>query len=429
MTDTNKKKRSPLFTSYQRFIIALLAVLQFTVILDFMVLSPLSAILLEELDISTGQFGWVVSAYAFSAGASGLLASGFADKFDRKRILLFFYSGFIVGTFFCGIAPNYHMLLAARIVTGLFGGVIGAVIYAIITDLFPLEKRGRVMGFVQMAFASSQVFGIPFGLFLATHWGWHSPFLLIVALGVVVGGLMVWKLKPIDEHLELQLAHNAFVKMWNTLKNVRYLKGFSVTVFLATGGFMLMPFGAAFSVNNLGISLEVLPIVYMITGICSMIAGPIAGSLSDKYGKYRIFWMGSLFSGILIVIFCHLGVTPLWLVIVLNAAIFLGVTSRMVASQALNTAVPEARDRGAYMGINASVMQISGGFASALAGMIIVQKESGFLDHYNILGYVVGSTIVITIVLMNRINRMVSRKDGGAGTPGLSAISGSSGSV
>jgi hypothetical protein len=166
--------KEKIFSRYQVFMIAILAILQFTIVLDFMVLSPLGALLLEKLNINTSQFGWVVSAYAFSAGASGLLAAGFADKFDRKKLLLFFYTGFIIGTFLCALAPNYHMLLVARIVTGIFGGVIGSVSFAIITDLFKMEVRGRVMGFVQMAFAASQVLGLPIGLLLANRFGWHA---------------------------------------------------------------------------------------------------------------------------------------------------------------------------------------------------------------------------------------------------------------
>lgn len=169
----------PLFSGYEKFIIAILTVLQFTVILDFMVLSPLGAILMPALKISPQQFGWVVSAYAFSAGVSGLTAAGFADKFDRKKMLLVFYIGFIAGTLFCGMAPDYYTLLAARIVTGIFGGVISAICFAIVTDLFAMQVRGRVMGFLQMAFASSQVLGIPVGLYAANKFGWHSPFLIL----------------------------------------------------------------------------------------------------------------------------------------------------------------------------------------------------------------------------------------------------------
>src|SRR3954464_5674429 len=160
------------FTGYQQFVIAILAFLQFTIVLDFMILSPLGALLLQELHITTAQFGLVVSAYAFSAGASGLLAAGFADKFDRKKLLLFFYSGFVLGTLLCGIAPTYHFLFVARMVTGLFGGVIGSISFAIIADLFPFEARGKVMGFVMTAFSASQVLGIPLGLYLSNRWGW-----------------------------------------------------------------------------------------------------------------------------------------------------------------------------------------------------------------------------------------------------------------
>ena len=335
MKNTNK------FSRYQAFVIAVLAFLQFTIVLDFMVLSPLSAILLDELSITTSQFGLVVSAYAFSAGASGLLAAGFADKFDRKKLLLFFYTGFIIGTLLCGIAPNYEFLLMARIVTGLFGGVIGSIIYAIITDLFDFSSRGRVMGFVQMAFATSQILGMPFGIYLANKYGWHSPFILIVILSVVVIGLLVIYLKPINEHLALQVKQNAFKKMATTISNRTYLKGFMATTLLATGGFMLMPFGAAFSVNNLGISLESLPLVYMITGVFSMMSGPIAGKISDSVGKYKVFLFGSSLAIIVILIYCNLGITPITWVIVLSVVMFIGITSRMVASQALMTAVPE----------------------------------------------------------------------------------------
>ena len=184
MTKTNTEK---LFSGYQVFMMAILAIIQFTVVLDFMVLSPLGALLMEKLKVTTSQFGLVVSAYAFSAGASGLLAAGFADKFDRKKLLLFFYVGFMIGTVLCAIAPDFKFLLMARIVTGIFGGVISSVSFAIITDLFKMEVRGRVMGFVQMAFAASQVLGLPLGLVLANHFNWHAPFWMIAIFGSLVG--------------------------------------------------------------------------------------------------------------------------------------------------------------------------------------------------------------------------------------------------
>ena len=96
-----------IFSRYQKFVIAILAFLQFSIILDFMIISPLGAMVMPALHISPQQFGLAVSSYAFSAGASGLLAAGFADRFDRKRLLLFFYAGFILGTLLCALATTY----------------------------------------------------------------------------------------------------------------------------------------------------------------------------------------------------------------------------------------------------------------------------------------------------------------------------------
>src|SRR3954464_13028957 len=169
---TDKTAAIP-FTGYQKFVAGLLAFLQFAVILDFMVMSPLGAVIMPSLGISPARFGIVVSAYAFSAGLSGLLAAGFADRFDRKKLLLFFYAGFLCGTLWCGLARSFEAMLAARIVTGLFGGVIGLVLLAIATDLYAPNLRGRVMGIIQTAFSASQVMGIPVALYLSNHFNWH----------------------------------------------------------------------------------------------------------------------------------------------------------------------------------------------------------------------------------------------------------------
>lgn len=400
----------PTFTGYEKFIIALLATLQFTVVLDFMVLSPLGYILLDKLSITTSQFGLVVSAYAFSAGASGLLTAGFADKFDRKKLLLFFYVGFLVGTFFCGIAPTYHLLLAARVFTGIFGGVIGSISFAIITDLFAIDVRGRVMGFVQMAFASSQVLGIPIGLYLANKFSWHAPFLMIVALGLIVGVLIVTQMKPIDAHLKNPRKGNAFQHLAKTLARPDYLQGFAATALLATGGFMLMPFGTAFGVHNLGIAEGSLPTLYMVTGISMLVFSPMIGKLSDKTGKYKVFLMGSTVTCIMTLIYCNLSVTPLWIIIGLNVLLFVGITGRMISASALMTAVPDPQDRGAYMGINSSIQQIAGGLASLLAGFIVSETSTGFIENYPLLGDVVVFAVIVTALLMYRIHKYVAAK-------------------
>ena len=295
------------FSRYQSLLIALLAFVQFTVILDFMIMSPLGAIIMPALNITAGQFGVAVSAYAFSAGISGILAAGFADRFDRKRLLLFFYFGFTAGTALCALAPTYHVLLIGRIVAGLFGGVMGSIVLAIVTDLFALKLRGRVMGFVQTAFAASQVLGIPVGLFLSNHWNWHVAFGALVGLSIAAIAAISLVMRPVNAHLVLKQDNNAFQHLIATVGQPRYTLAFGVTTLLATGGFMLMPFGSAFTVHNLGIDIVHLPTIYLISGLFSIFTGPLVGRASDAFGKFPVFVFGSAVSVIMVLIYTHLG--------------------------------------------------------------------------------------------------------------------------
>jgi predicted MFS family arabinose efflux permease len=406
----------PSFTRYQKFVVALLAFLQFTVVLDFMILSPLGAMLLGELDLTPAQFGRVVSAYAFSAGTSGLLAAGFADRFDRRRFLLFFYVGFIVGTFLCAIASTYEALLAARVVTGLFGGVIGSISFAIIADLFPFEMRGRVAGLVQSSFAGAQVMGLPLGLFLANGWGWHAPFLMIVGVSLVAGVVIVLGLQPLTGHIQSGAAGrpDAVRHLVGTATRPRYVAGFAATMLLATGGFMLMPFGSAFLVQNLEIPLSKLPLIYMINGACAMVTGPLVGRLSDALGKYRTFVAGTLVTIVMVIWYTGLTSASLALIIILNVVMFVGISGRMVSAFALGSALPGTADRGAFMAINSSLQQLSGGVAAWVAGLMVHQATpTSPLEGYRTLGFVSAAVSVVTLALMYNVHRLVAAMTAG----------------
>lgn len=398
------------FSTYHVFVVGLLAFLQFTVVLDFMILSPLGVLVMKELQISTQQFGFVVSAYAFSAGISGIIAAGFADRFDRKKMLLFFYIGFVVATFLCGIATNYIFLFGARILTGVFAGVLSSISFAIVADLFPLQVRGRVMGFIMTAFAASQVFGLPIGIFISNLWGWQSPFLMIAGISGIVGFAIFFFLKPLTTHLDNKTERHAFMHLVKTLTDPKYFPAYIATTLLATGGFMLMPFGSAFSVHNLGVKLEDLPLVYMVTGVVSMLGGPLMGRLSDWIGKYKMFVIASFLAAVIIIYYTKMQVTPLPMVIFINSILFVFVAARMISANALTSAVPDLHDRGAFMAISSSVQQISGGIAASVAGLIVVQTPSGYMERYETLGYVVAGAILITVILMYNVNQIALSK-------------------
>ena len=403
---------SKTFTSYQKIIIFLLAILQFTIVLDFMILAPLGDILMKSMNMSTKQFGTVVSAYAISACISGIFAAGFADKFDRKKLLLFFYAGFILGTYFCAISYNYETLFIARIITGLFGGVIGSISMAIITDIFSINQRGKVMGFVQMAFGGSQILGIPIGLVLANYWSWHATFYMVLILAFILGIALVIKLKPLTEHLKLINNKNALQHLLQTIKKKDYRIGFLATALLSMGGFMIMPFSTAFIVNNIHIAQSQVAIIFFFTGIFSIIIMPIVGKLSDKFDKLMIFGIGTIIAIVMVVIYTHLSPVPIWLVIIVNIVLFIGIMSRMVPATALNSAVPDAYDRGAYMSINSSLQQFAGGIAALFSGLVVVQKSKNSpIENFDILGYVMVVLMLLCFYFVYKVNILLKKRE------------------
>ena len=396
------------FSGYQKFVVFILAVTQFTVILDFMVMSPLGDMLMKSLSLKPSAFGFAVSAYAFSAGLSSILTAGFADKYDRKKLLLFFYTGFILGTVCCGLAESYAVLVTARIVTGLFGGVIGSISMAIITDLFLPQQRGRVMGFVQMGFGASQVLGVPVGLYLANLWNWEATFWMVAAFSTLVAVVIAVKLKPVREHLLVQRDKTAYKHLLHTLSNKNYQIGFLATALLSIGGFMMMPFGSAFAINNLGVTEKQLPTLFMVSGIASLVMMPFIGKLSDKIDKFTIFACATAWMMIMACFYTNLSITPLWQVMIFNILLMMGIMNRMIPASALTSMIPAKEDRGAFMSITASLQQVAGGIGAAVSGMIVHQESKGSpLLYYNRVAYVILFISAISIFLMWRVKSLV----------------------
>ncbi len=398
-------------SSYQKRISILLALIQFSVVMDFMVLAPLGVFVMKDLHLSPSQFSVVVSAYAIAAFVSAITSVSFADRFDRKKLLIFFFTGFIIGTVFCGLSNSYASLLAARLITGLFGGVMSSISFSIVTDLFEPQKRGRVTGMIQMGFGLSQVTGIPISLYLAEHFSWHIPFFAVVGLAIfALFAVIIW-MKPVKEHLKFERSRNVFLIYKAVLSNPRYLTAFGATALMITGGFMIMPFASDFAVQNLKVEQEKLDILYAVTGLFTFSASFLAGRLSDRLGRMNLFIFGTLLSMLIVLIYTNLGVTALPIVILLNALLFIGISTRIVPAQAMMTMVPTAKERGAFMSLNAAVQQLSGGIAAFIAGKIVYKNEFNELENYPIIGIVVVCTMILTVVMMYFLHRLLKKDE------------------
>jgi predicted MFS family arabinose efflux permease len=265
------------------------------------------------------------------------------------------------------------------------------------------------MGFLQMGFGMSQILGIPISLYMADVWNWQAPFYLIVILAslILITGLIV--LKPVNAHLKLQ-RENPLKHMWNTITNRNYRIGFLATAFMSLGGYLMMPWGSAYSVNNIGITQSDLPLLFMVVGVATFMIMPVVGMLSDRFNKFSIFTAASIAMVIAVLIYTQLPKVGLVTLILVNVFMMMGIMARMVPSQALTASIPEMKDRGAFMSINSSLQQMAGGIAALVGGSIVLQKtETSPLERFDILGYVVVCVILINILLTYRVFKFVKK--------------------
>lgn len=381
-----------------------LAAINFIHMVDFMILMPLGPQLMRIFDISPSQFGFLVSSYTFSAGVSSFFGAFVLDRFDRKKILLWVYVGFTLGTLGCALSPNYAVLLLARVVSGIFGGLTSALILAIIGDEVPHERRGSAMGLVMSAFSFASVMGVPLGLFLASLSNWHLPFYVLSALSVLSLGMIVKSVPSITGHLkDKQVRLRPFEVISKVTSNANQMRAITLSIMMMLGQFMIIPFLSPYNVANVGFSELQLTYVYMAGGACTIFTSPWVGKLADKKGKLKIFTIFMLLNLIPIAIITHLGITPVGLVLLVTTLFFVTSNGRYVPAAAMITGTAQPENRGSFLSFNSAVQQLAAGLASLIAGMMIGENALGQLTNFNYVGYLAIFFSLLCIPLARRI--------------------------
>jgi predicted MFS family arabinose efflux permease len=383
----------------ERLLLFSLAAIQFTTVVDFIIIMPLGPQYMRVFSISPGQFGLIVSAYAISAGISGIAAGFFLDRFDRKRALLGLYAGFTVATLFCALAQTYHLLVAARALAGAFGGVTGALILAIVGDVVPEFRRGAAMGLVMSAFSIANICGVPLGLVLASHFNWHVPFFALAGLSAIVLAITARAMPSLRGHLAHMRDEPPTTRMLAILSGAVHQKAFLFMGILTFTGFVIFPYLANYLVWNVGLTEKQLPLIYICGGCCTIFTMNWIGRWADRSGKRRVFILMSLASIVPILLLTHL--PPVHLIVALAASTLLMVcmSGRMVPAMALMTASIEARHRGGFMSVNSSVQQLAAGIAAWVSGMILGQSATGRITHFSIIGYISVACALFCIYL------------------------------
>ncbi len=391
-------------TSKERLILLSLAAVNFTHIMDFMIMMPLGPQLMDLLKINPQQFSLAVSAYGITAGISSFAAAFFVDRFDRKTVLLFAYVGFLLGTFSCAFAPNYELLVAARVLAGLFGGMIGAQVLSIVADAFEYERRATAMGMLMTAFSLASVAGVPTGLWLAAKFSWHVPFLAIGFLGIAVLILVAVAVPPMDKHIkEKQPGHKPFQVLTDIFQTPNQMRALSLSIVLMLGHFAIIPFIAPSLVGNVGFKQDDIFLIYLVGGLLTIFTAPLVGKLADRRGKYPVFVFFALFSLLPIALITNLWPMPLWSVLTISGLFFIVINGRMIPTQALVSSVVNPQQRGGFMSINSSMQQLATGFSAMIGGAIVSKTADGHIEHYDLVGYFSITLILISVWLAGRV--------------------------
>lgn len=387
----------------ERWLLLTLAGIQFTHILDFMIMMPLGPQLTQIFGMGNAQFGLLVSAYTLSAGLSGLMASMVMDRFGRKRLLLWLYGLFGLATLACGLAPTYAWLMAARIAAGVFGGVLSALSQTVVADVVPFERRGLAMGVVMTSFSVSTVAGVPLGLFLAAHWNWHIPFFAI-AVVVALLWLLIWQAFPaLDAHVHHHQGRSAWTGMAQVLGDANHRRAFVLTGTMMLAGFLVIPYITIYLQSNGGMQAEQVPWIYLCGGVATLLTGRKIGRWSDRLGKARMFrCMAAMLPLPLMASTLSEGL-PLWAVLLISTSLFTVMSGRMIPGMALISSAAQPQWRGTFLSLNAAVQSSAMGLAALVGGIIIGQDAQGRLTHYWVAGLLGSLLSLASVWLVSRV--------------------------
>ena len=394
---------SPLSPRSERFFLLTLAGIQFSHILDFMIMMPLGPILMRAFGIETHQFGLLVASYSFSAAVSGVLAATFIDLFERKRMLLICFSLFALATLACGLAPGYATLILARGLAGVFGGIMGAMIHTMIADAIPFSRRARASGIVSSAFSISTIAGVPLSLWLANHLGWRAPFILIAVLSVFFLAVGQRFLPELRHHLGEEKRAHLLSATFSVLADGNHWRALLFSSLLIFSGFTVIPYITIYAVNNVGIALRDIPIVYLVGGSATFIGARLIGYWADKHGKVEVYRWLALLAMLPLLVLTHIGVVPLWGWLICSASFFVTISGRMIPAMAIIASAAQPKLRGTFMSLNSTVQSLAMGLASTLAGFLTTLDESGRIIGYPLVGYVAVVANLVAIWFVSRI--------------------------
>ena len=388
----------------RQLILFTLALVNFIHIVDSMLIMPLGDIFIKEFEISSGEYSLLVSSYALAAFFSSLIGVFYLDRFDRKTVLLFIYTGFGVGTIACAFADSYLQLVSLRVFTGFFGGMIGAMVLSIVSDLYKFKERGAAMGILFAAFSAASALGIPIGIYLAAKSSWHLPFIVIGIIALLIAGFIAIIFPNMTSHLSEQDKEINFKKTVKAItSDSNQLNALFAGFVLVLAHFMIIPFISPYLMTNVGLTQEEIALQFFCGGVATVISAPLIGRMTDKYGVMKVFSTVMFLSFIPTVLITNLNIVPIWIAISFTTMFFVFASGRMISPNTIITAAASQANRGSFMSIKSALQQLAIGLSSLIAGQVIFIGDDNIFHNYHWVGIISIVFGVSSIFLVRKI--------------------------
>jgi predicted MFS family arabinose efflux permease len=405
--DSPTRPAPPPLTRAEWGLILVLLMIQFTHMVDFVIIMPLGGRLMGELGIGTREFGAVVSAYAWAAGLASLVGGAVMDRFDRRSLLLVMYAGFTLATLFCGLAPGYGWLLVGRVLAGATGGLSAVAIMAVIGDAFEPAKRGRAIGAVTSAFAVASIAGLPIGLEIAAWFGRGAPFVALAGLSAGVWAVGWWRLPAVRGHLSAA-RRDPLAEYAAVAREPNHLWAFAFSFFLVMGTFTVAAFiGPYLSATN-GWTEADLKWLYLAAGLCTLVGMNVVGRLADRTGRRPLFRAMAVGALVMAVAITTVPMTTLPAAAVMLSLFMVLAAGRMVPAQAILLGAARPEVRGAFLSLNTAVQHVATGAAPMVAGALLTTTTDAAgrvvsMAGFPLVGLVAAGTAAVSLVLAGRV--------------------------
>lgn len=323
----------------------------------------------KDLGVSITTAGLLVSLYALSITIGAPTVTALTGRIPRRALAIGLMIVFTVGNLIAALAPNYGVLLAGRIVTGVAHGVFFSIGATVATSLVEKSRAAQAVSLMFAGLTVAMVVGVPFGSFVGQQLGWRAPFYAVTALGAIsVFGLMAWLPKDIAHAAPASISSQLAL-----LAKPELLVVYLVTIFGFGGSFVVFTYLSPLMTEVTGVSEATVSFALVLFGVATVLGNTVGGRLADRLGMNRALKI--ILSGTILSLAALFGTAHSLVPLLLNLVVWGVFTFAMlpvVQSGVVSTAQRIAPSSvGTASGFNIAAFNLGISAASFVGGLLV----------------------------------------------------------